>query len=175
MRFCWDTGAGDHEGPGGAAGALQQRLRRVPATGGAHGACTADQAASHRCSSPLCLHIVHDWTRTQGNCRDERPAACLGRQSAYQACAGRLPLVGEVWHTVTAGKEQRCGCFACASPSIQSQRPAVQRSLVCVSQEVYLSPRLVAAARGGPPQAPVHAHFTLRYASRCHAKRPQCS
>lgn len=31
-------------------------------------------------------------------------------------------------------------------------------------QEVYLSPRLVAAARGAPPQPPAHSHFTLRCA-----------
>ncbi|KAK9830636.1 hypothetical protein WJX81_007675 [Elliptochloris bilobata] len=29
-------------------------------------------------------------------------------------------------------------------------------------EEVYLSPRLVAAARGAAPQAPAHTHFTLR-------------
>ncbi len=33
-------------------------------------------------------------------------------------------------------------------------------------QEVYLSARLVTAAQGAPPQAPAHAHFTLRRAPR---------
>ena len=29
-------------------------------------------------------------------------------------------------------------------------------------QEVYLSLRLIASARGAPPQPPAHSHFTLR-------------